>query len=144
MKPTETIDSAAASRCRLVSLGRFDELRGSLCVAEVGQAVSFSIQRAYWVFDMPPGTKRAMHAHREQSEFLVAVSGGFTVWCDDGNAHALYRLDSPDQGLLLPPMVFHTLSDFAPGTRCLVLASGPYDPTEYVDDHAEFRQLTQR
>jgi hypothetical protein len=38
-------------------------------------------------------------------------------------------------------MVFHRLTDFARRSLCLVLASGPYDPSEYVTDYDEFRKL---
>jgi hypothetical protein len=41
-------------------------------------------------------------------------------------------------------MVFHTLSDFAPGTVCLVLASGPSDRCEYIDDYVQFRDLVEQ
>jgi oxalate decarboxylase/phosphoglucose isomerase-like protein (cupin superfamily) len=131
-----------ANRCRIVQLGRIDEPRGSLCVAEVGQHIPFEVQRVYWVYDVPRGGERAYHAHREQQELLVAAAGAFTVHCEaaDGLC-STYRLDSPDVGLLLPPMVFHRLDDFSAGALCLVLASGPYAPSEYVNDLAEFRAL---
>lgn len=130
--------------CTPIELGRFDEVRGSLCVAEVGLHVGFDIKRAYWIFDVPGGHERADHAHREQSEVLVAARGSFTVDCDDGSGRERWRLDSPDIGLLVPPMVFHQLDDFAPGTLCIVLASGPYEHGEYVHDYDEFRELVSR
>ena len=131
----------AASRAALMQLRRVDEPRGALCVAEVGQQVPFAIHRVYWVFDVPDGGERAHHAHREQQELVVAVRGGFTVHCDDGAHQSTYTLDSPDTALLLPPMVFHHLDGFSPAAVCLVFASGPYDPSEYVSDYAEFREL---
>jgi hypothetical protein len=130
-----------ASRCQLIELGRVDESRGSLCVAEVGEHLGFMIERVYWVFDVPYGCERAHHAHREQYELLVAARGSFTVHCDEGPVRSVYRLDSPETGLLLPPMVFHHLDDFSPGAMCLVLASGPYDSAEYVNTYDEFREL---
>ena len=123
------------------SLRRVDERRGSLCVAEVGHHIPFEIRRTYWVFDVPIGGERANHAHREQSELLVSVRGAFTVHCDEGDIQTAHTLGSPDEALLLPPMVFHRLDGFAPGSLCLVFASGPYDPSEYVTDFAEFRKL---
>jgi mannose-6-phosphate isomerase-like protein (cupin superfamily) len=130
-----------SSRCRLISLGRFDEPRGSLCVAEVGRHVPFEVERSYWIFGVPRGGERANHAHREQSELLISARGAFTVHCDDGNVQTVHTLSSPDEALLLPPMVFHRLDNFVPGSLCLVFASGPYDPHEYVNDYAEFRKL---
>jgi hypothetical protein len=128
-------------RCRRISLRRVDEPRGSLCVAEFRYDIPFEVRRAYWIFDVPVGGQRANHAHREQSEAIVPIRGAFTVHCDEGRVQTAHFLDSPDEALLLPPMVFHQLVDFAPGTVCLVFASGPYEPSEYVTDHAEFRRL---
>lgn len=136
--------STSASRCRRLTLGRVDEARGSLCVAEIDRDIPFAIRRAYWIFDVPNGGERANHAHREQSELVIPVRGAFTVQCDDGDSQTAYRLDSPDQALLLPPMVFHRVDDFAPGSLCLVFASGPYDADEYVTDYNEFHELMAR
>jgi dTDP-4-dehydrorhamnose 3,5-epimerase-like enzyme len=127
-----------ATKCCLLPLGRFDEPRGSLCVAE---DLGFEIKRAYWIFDLPEGAVRANHAHREQYEVLVAARGSFTVHCDDGRGRVSWTLDSPDAGLLIPPMVFHDLDGFSPDAMCLVFASGPYEDAEYVRDYDEFREL---
>lgn len=131
----------AASRCTLIRLRRVDEPHGSLCAAVVGEQVPFEIHRSYWVFDVPERGERAHHAHRDQYELLVAIRGQFAVHCDDGAVQTVYSLDSPDTGLVLPPMVFHHLDRFSPGAVCLAFASGPYDAGKYVFDYAEFRQL---
>jgi hypothetical protein len=138
MTPKRAAQSAAVSRCRLVQLGRIDERRGSLCVAE---HIPFDIQRVYWVFGVPSDAERAHHAHRVEHELLLAASGAFTVHCDDGHVRSSHRLDTPEVGLLLPEMVWHHLDEFSDGALCLVLASGPYDPDEYVSDYDEFREL---
>lgn len=132
------------SRCKVVPLGQVKEPRGSLCVVEASRHISFKVRRVYWVFDVPPGGERAHHAHREQHELLVAARGGFTVHCDDGEVKAVYRLDSPAVGLLIPELVWHHLEDFSEGAMCLVLASGAYDPIEYVHDYEEFGELMGR
>ena len=95
----------------------------------------------YWIFGVPAAGERANHAHRSQYELLVAARGSFTVHCDDGSVCSSHLLDSPDRGLLLPPMVFHHLEAFSEGALCLVLASGQYEHDEYVRDFAEFRDL---
>jgi hypothetical protein len=140
--PAEKDVKPKARRCQIVTLGVCDERRGSLCVAEVGRQIAFPIRRVYWIFDVPSGGERARHAHRVQQELLVAVNGSFVVHCYDGVTRTSFELDSPDKGLLLGPMVFHHADAFAPGSICLVLASGPYEPDEYVRDYEEFRALT--
>lgn len=128
--------------CRRIRIERFDGQRGSMCVVDAAEHLPFEIQRAYWIFDVPSRVERGGHAHREQSEFLIPVRGAFTVRCDAGDGQTDHRLEAPDEGLLLPPMVFHHMTDFARRSLCLVLASGPYDPSEYVSDYDEFRGLT--
>jgi hypothetical protein len=113
-------------------------------VVEASRHIPFEIQRAYWVFGVPSGGERAHHAHREQHELLVAARGGFTVHCDDGAVNTAYRLDSPAAGLLIPELVWHHLEDFSDEAMCLVLASGSYDPVEYVHDYKEFAELVGR
>lgn len=134
----------AVTRCERISLQQIHEQHGSLCVAEVGRHVPFKIERAYWIFGVPTGGERGQHAHREQSELLIPVRGSFIVSCDDGKRKTVYTLDSPGEALLLGPMVFHRLDDFRPGSVCLVFASGPYDPSEYITDYDEFRALIVR
>ncbi len=141
MRPLPTTATNDASRCRRIPLQRVDEPRGSLCVAQAGEQLPFAVERVYFVFDVPAGGERAHHAHREQHELLIPVAGGFEVHCDDGAVQTTFTLDRPEQGLLLPPMVFHHLDRFSPGAVCLVLSSGPYDPSEYVNDYAAFQAL---
>jgi hypothetical protein len=111
-------------------------------VAEAGRHIPFEIKRAYWVFDVPAGGKRANHAHRLQHELLVAVRGSFTVHSNDGRVRTVHRLEGPAKGLLLPEMVWHHLDEFSSDALCLALASGPYDASEYVHDCEEFLELT--
>ena len=133
---------AAGSRCELIELKMVEEPRGWLCAAEAFGQVPFEIVRVYWVSGVPAGGERAHHAHREQQELIVAARGAFTVRCDDGRVHSVYRLDSPACGLLLPEMVWHDLDEFSDEALCLVLASGAYDYGEYVHDYDEFRGIT--
>ena len=83
-----------------------------------------------------PTPARAPITHTANNRSSFAARGAFTVHCDDGEVTTAYTLSSPDEALLLPPMVFHRLDNFAPGSLCLVLASGQYDPHEYVTDYA--------
>ena len=46
--------------------------------------------------------------------------------------------DDPSRGYFVPAGLWNDLSDFAPGTVLLAVASQPYDPADYIRDHAEF------
>src|SRR6266516_3719366 len=119
------MSTRVATGWRLVSLPRISEDRGSLCVAEVYSQVPFAIARAFWVFDVPSGQRRACHAHRAQQEFIIAARGSFSARVDDGTVRERYVLDAPDRGLFVPELVWLELTDFSPDAICLAFASGP-------------------
>ena len=84
--------------------------RGNLTVAEQLKNVPFEIKRVYWVYDVPGGECRGGHSHKECKEFIIAVSGSFTV----------------------------TLDDFSSGAVCLVLASELYEEEDYIREYEDF------
>ena len=101
--------------------------RGNLTVAEQLKDVPFSMSRAYWVYDVPSGECRGGHAHKHCREFIVAVSGSFTVTLTNGREERTFMLNHPYQGLLVNTDVWRTLDDFSSGAVCLVLAEDPFD-----------------
>lgn len=108
------------------------EASGTLTFGEVPAHLPFAPQRFFYVRDVPEGTVRGGHAHRELHELLVCVNGECTVTFDDGETRGVLTLDRADVALHLPPLVWATQSGHAPGTVLFVLASHPYDPADYV------------
>ena len=51
--------------CRIIDLPRIEEPRGNLTFVENGKHIPFSIQRVYYLYDVPGGAMRAGHGHRE-------------------------------------------------------------------------------
>ncbi len=49
-------------------------------------------------------------------------------------------LDDPAQALHIGPFVWHELTDFAPQTVVLVIASTLYDEAEYLRDYEAFKR----
>lgn len=122
----------------LVDIPKIGDARGNLSVVEGGRGVPFEIRRAYWTYDVPAGGHRGGHAHRRLRQFVVALSGSFTVTLDDGRERRTFLLNHPYQGLLIDTCVWRTLDDFSSGAVCLVLASEPYDEGDYIYDYDEF------
>ena len=98
----------------------------------------FEFKRVYYLYDVPSGASRGGHAHREQSEFLIALSGSFDVLIHDGNKKQTYTLNKPDEGLLIPNGYWRELHNFSSGGICLVLASEIFIEADYIRDFAEF------
>ena len=123
---------------RVIDLPKIVDPRGNLTVAEQMKSVPFEIRRVYWTYDVPSGEHRGGHAHRHCREFIVAVSGSFTVTLDDGHEKRKILLNRPYQGLFIETGIWRTIDDFSSGAVCLVLASELYDESDYIYDYDEF------
>lgn len=121
---------------------RGDE-RGSLVALEHATGVPFDIARVYFVYGTRPGVSRGFHAHRQLRQLAVCVAGSCTMVLDDGGSRTDHRLDAPDLGIEIPPMIWHEMHDFSPDCVVAVLADAPYDEADYIRDYAEFRKLVQ-
>jgi hypothetical protein len=119
-------------------LQRIDKALGGVDVIELPFPVPFPVHRLYWLRDTPPDQERGLHAHRTLRQLLVVVHGSVTVDLDDGHAVERHVLDDAAPALLIEPVRWRVLSDFAPGTLLMVLASAPYDPDDYIHDYDTF------
>ena len=123
----------------IIELPKIYDPRGNLTVAEQMKNVPFEVKRVYWTYDVPAGERRGGHAHKECVEFIIAVSGSFTVTLDDGKGNRKdFHLNHPWQGLLVPTGIWRTLEDFSSGAVCLVLASELLDEADYFYEYDEF------
>jgi len=126
---------------RLVRLGSFGDLRGTLTVAEVDAHVPFVPHRVFVVSKVPGREARGEHAHLRCRQFLVCVRGSLSVIVDDGGTRHEVVLDDPSRGLYLPPLVWSVQYRFSADATLVVMASDPYDPADYVRDYEEFLAL---
>jgi UDP-2-acetamido-3-amino-2,3-dideoxy-glucuronate N-acetyltransferase len=132
---------STASRVRGVELHRLTravDLRGSLVVGEEGAGLPFVPKRFFSVYDVPSAEVRGAHAHKECAQFLVCLSGSVTAIVDDGDSREEFVLDSPDVGLLVPPMVWGTQYNYTADAVLLVLASHAYSADDYIRSYDEF------
>lgn len=126
---------------RLVELGVFSDMRGSLAVAEIGKGLPFVPRRVFTVYDVPSREVRGEHAHRALEQFLVCTRGSCSVVLDDGSRREEVVLDSPRVGLYIPPMIWAIQYKFSADAVLLVLASETYDVSDYIRDYDEFLRL---
>ena len=132
MKETE------ASIGKIISLQKMVDPRGNLSIAEGMKDIPFNISRVYWTYDVPSGAYRGGHAHKHCREFIIAVSGSFTVTLDNGRDKQSFLLNHPYQGLLVETDTWRTLDDFSSGAVCLVLAEDPFEEDDYIREYTEF------
>jgi dTDP-4-dehydrorhamnose 3,5-epimerase-like enzyme len=117
------------------------DLRGSLAVAELGKQLPFESKRFFVVHDVPSRYVRGEHAHRALHQFLVCLKGELSLVVDDGSRRQEVRLQGPEVGVHLPPMVWAVQYRFSPDAVLLVLASDVYDPADYIRDYEEYQGL---
>jgi UDP-2-acetamido-3-amino-2,3-dideoxy-glucuronate N-acetyltransferase len=144
IKTAACVSGRQETRVRGVTLNqmpRVIDIRGSLTVGEVEKSLPFLVSRYFMVFDVPSMETRGEHAHRECSQFLICVRGNCAVVVDDGENRQEFRLDRPDLGLHIPPMIWGTQYKYSGDAVLLVLASHPYDGTDYIRDYGDFLRL---
>ena len=100
----------------------------------------FTPKRVFYLHDVPGGARRGGHAHRELQEIIIALSGSFDVRTYDEKGERRWPLNRADGGLYIPPNVWRHLDNFSSNAIALVLASTPYDASDYIRDPLLFRE----
>jgi dTDP-4-dehydrorhamnose 3,5-epimerase-like enzyme len=127
--------------CKVLDLPRIYDRRGSLTPVYNQEHVPFAVARTYYLYDVPGGASRGGHAHLQLEQLIVSVMGAFDVVLGDGIDTKTVRLERAYYGLYVPQMIWRELVNFSSGGICLVLASLPYDPREYIRDYDDFLHL---
>ena len=117
------------------------DLRGNLSVGEFPNDIPFEVKRYFLVYDVPSMETRGEHAHRNCHQFLICVHGSCAVVADDGHTRQEFRLDRPEIGIHLPPLVWGTQYKYSPDAVLLVFASEHYDAADYIRDYDQFTRL---
>lgn len=126
------------SDCKTIQLPKIFDPRGNLTFIEGGNHVPFDIKRVYYLYDVPGGSNRGSHAHKNLHQFIVAMSGSFDVVLNDGRETRRFHLNRSYSGLYVCPMMWRDLDNFSSGSVCMVLASERYEESDYIRDYQEF------
>jgi dTDP-4-dehydrorhamnose 3,5-epimerase-like enzyme len=82
-----------------------------------------------------------MHAHKKCCQLLISTTGTVMVDLSDGEVKETFILDSPERGLLIPPLIWGTQYNFSTNATLLVLASEAFDPDDYLHNFQEFKDF---
>jgi hypothetical protein len=121
-----------------LSIRQFDDLTGSISVLEVGKDIPFEVKRAYFLHNLKSDAERGGHAHKQLWQVIIPVSGSFRLSLISSNSEFVYDLESPETGVVVPPMWWRDLSGFSEGAVCLVLASSFFSESDYIRDFSSF------
>ena len=129
--------------CRIITFPKISDERGNLSFIHGSEHIPFEVMRVYYLYDVPGGSSRGGHAHRNLAQVLIPLSGSFDVVLRDGCNRKIVTLNRPFEGLLITPMIWRELENFSSGAVCLVLASRRYDERDYIRDYAVFSKEAQ-
>lgn len=124
--------------CSIVELPKVHNRSGNITAIENYIHAPFDVKRVYYLYDVPGGAERGGHAHKKLEQFIVAVSGAFSVLLDDGVNKKIVQLDRPYMGLHVVPGIWREILNFSSGAICLVLASMVYDEADYIREYKDF------
>ena len=130
--------TTAVKGVTLCRLPRVSDLRGLLSYGETCKEVPFEVKRYFLVYGVPSRDIRGEHAHKELHQFLICVHGSCHVVADDGAARQEFTLDDPSVGIYIPPLVWSVQYKHSEDAVLLVLASAPYDASDYIRNYQDF------
>lgn len=125
--------------CSILSLPQIGDRMGHITAINNDIELPFSINRVFYLYDIPGGESRGAHAHKECHQFLVAASGSFEVLLDDGITQRLVQLNKPNMGLHVLPGIWASEINFSSGSICLVMASHTYDESDYIRNYKDYK-----
>jgi len=121
----------------IVNIPKVEDYRGNIAVIEK-DIVPFEIKRVYYLYDVPNSAQRGGHAHKDQVELLIALSGSFDVILKDGKKTQTVTLNKPDKGLLIKTNVWRELENFSSGSVCLVVVSDVFKEEDYIREYDDY------
>lgn len=135
------LNKTSRANPELIELSGFEDHRGNLIVGQVGGALPFNVNRFFFVYGVPEGEPRGIHAHKVCHQFLICVAGSVKAMVDDGDSRHVFTLDTPTKGLHMPPLTWGAQYDYSDDAVLLVLASHVYDADDYIHEYEEFQSL---
>lgn len=124
--------------CKIIDLPKISDVRGNLTFIESMHHIPFKIERVYYLYDVPGDEERGGHAHKNLEQLIIAISGSFDITVDDGIESNTYSLRRPYYGLYIPSFIWRTMENFSTSSAALVLASKPYDESDYYRNYEDF------
>jgi hypothetical protein len=102
---------------------------------EAERDVPFAIRRVFTVQARRAGLVGGRHAHLLCRQLLVCVHGACEVTCAATlEERRSFRLERPDQGLLIPASIWGEQRYLTADTVLMVLCDQHYDAADYIRD----------
>lgn len=138
LKDSEPHSEFLQGTTELADLKVIGDQRGSLIALEQGLNIPFAIKRVYYIYDTLSDVSRGFHAHRRLEQMAICVSGNCKIVIDDGITRQQISLGSASKALIMRNMIWREMHEFSDDCVLLVLASEPYDESDYIRDYDQF------
>ena len=125
--------------CNVVDLEKIHNRSGNITIYQNGSPSPFDVKRVYYLYDVPGGSERGGHAHKNLYQLIIAASGSFNIILNDSRNKKVVELNRPNYGLLVVPGIWREIVNFSSGAICLVLASEKYSEHDYIRDYCEYQ-----
>lgn len=106
--------------------------------------VPFPIKRIYFISECVASLDRGHHAHKKTYQAIFCLRGSFTLLLDNGHTKKTIFLDKPNEGVEIPPLVWHEMKSITSDAILLVVASEYYKEQDYIRDYKEFLSIVQK
>jgi len=123
---------------RLIPFPLIPDPRGTLMFAEFPKHLPFVPKRFFVTYDVPMGSIRGEHAHRNLEQLIVCLKGTMAVTVDDGTVREKCVLDTPGAGIYIPPLTWGIQHEHTADCVMLVLASDVYEESGYLRKYNDF------
>lgn len=123
-------DTDLAAGVRRIPVAAHRDARGCLHAFD-RDTLPFAPVRTFVISGVPPHATRGGHVVSCE-EFLWVATGSCRLTVSEAERVSSFLLDSPDEGILLPAGVEMVLTDFAPQTLLVVMASTAFAETDDV------------
>ncbi len=124
----------------MMKLKVFTDQWGHLVPVEENHTIPFDIKRVYYIYHVEKGVRRGFHSHRELQQALICVHGEVKILTKTPEEELTICLNNPSEALLIGPMVWREMYDFSDDAVLLVLASEPYDESDYIRDYSVYEK----
>ena len=114
---------------------------GNLVPIESNHDCPFPIKRVFYVYGVRDEDLRGCHAHYKTKQLLICIHGKVEVSCKDGNSTRKFLLESPQQALYIPEMIWDEQTYRSEDAVLLVLSNMKYTPADYIHDYTEFTKI---
>ena len=125
---------------RIIDIPYYGEEDGVLCVFEPELIPGFSVERIFYIYDVPENSMRADHVCMNATILLVPINGSVTVSVEYKGVTQEYVLDKKNRGLLIEATSWVKTYDFSAEAVLMCLSNKKYKDCEYINDYEDYKR----